>query len=288
MDEILNNKYLNEAGCTLKLTFTIATNIIKNYFIEDHYMKSIITFYKSKYLSSKRIYKLIINTAYLIANEFNKFTEQHTNISELSIYSILYILFILLCDETYEGRYYKNIFDKISIKYTFIELYNYLCKFNILYTYHFPFKYIILSSFLNFKYIENNVQYAIYVFHTTSYMQTLYLSLKNSSFTFFRKHRIYICEKYFNEYINLLIDHNIQTPFLYFFHFSNFSNNVKYFLNLKNRISRILYYSIVLLYESYTIYCSICCDDLHNYTQSELTNLINERFILNNKNEFFF
>jgi len=228
-------------------------------------------------LSNRRLSKLIINNIYLIFNEINDLITQRKQLADMSIHSILHLL------HDFVNRKNNNILEN---KYTFNEIYNCLCKFNILYTHKFAYKLcMLLYTFESLYSLDNET--VKYIYTTNKYFQNIFRSFENSSVIFLLVYKIYIPPQFITKYVKLLKQHNIQNPILYIFNNYNIDEtliNYKIISNIKKYISNQLYYHIILLISFYFFDMS----SQYNFITNKLKNIIFERIKLNNKFEEYF
>jgi len=295
MDEIHDNIYLNRKYfCYIEYTYTIIIHIINNGYIPDMYIEEIYKYSQSKYLSSRRIAKKILNSAKYAANEIIELFESKKTLSSLSFHSIIQLLYIiLLCNNnpyyvSIDEKYYI-LKEKIGNKYTINELYYHLCNFNIIYTCHFIYKLSFILSLINrTNYTKKHKFY--YELMSDTYIKNVYVSMKNSSITFWRKYHFTTFEQFIDIYTDLLVKHNINNPVLYIFNFCDLSiiNACTNIIRIKNSIRRTLYYNILLLFSNIYLYEIRDDDKLNILLQNEYANLIVERIKLYESYELYF
>jgi len=244
---------------------------------------------ESYYINNRRISKLILNISCKIVDELNKLIKQQKNISDLSEYSIMYLLTVIVDNRNHNIANFKNIYDTLIKRYTLDELYSQLSRFNILYTCHYKYKFCMLLVVHEEIRYQNENHGIKPTFITTDYFRNLYLSMKHISYTLYEKYNCYIHNNFYDMYMNLTITNNITNPSFYNLHLPG-KLLITDIQNIKNRINKQLYYNILLLYmykhRSY-IYTDTY-NQIYNYIQYELTNLISERIQLNDICKLYF
>ena len=262
-----------------------ASNIIIYNCLQRKSLQYIKQYNKSYCINNRRISKFVLNISHTIANEIIKLSKQQKNISDLSIYSIIYLLLTILKNR--HKKYNNKILDIITDIYTFEDIYLYLCNFNILYTYKFPFKLCFIFTLFDSYYL--NMKEIIYILETNNYFKNLYLSMKYISSSLYNIFIIRIIRYSRYIYTNLLIDNNINNPILYSCIMKKTTqNNYIDIINIQNRINKKLYYNILLYYLYINLINVIDQNEIHNYIQHELTNLILERIVLNDIYKIYF
>lgn len=284
----MNNKiiYIAKYDCFIHRILEAISNILESRYLNKRKRLYIKRYNKSYYVSNRRISKLIFNISRIVADEITDLYNKQKNISNLSVYSILYLLnFITIgnINRTCHTNEYNDIYDTLTKIYTFEELYSHLCRFNIQYTFHFQYKFcmlLVILELLNRR--QKNIYYQNFI--TTDYFKNVYVSMKYISYTLYYKYSICINKQFINTFLDLIIINNIHNPILYCYNLLTHDSYIQYIIYIKNNTTTIVFFNILLFY-MYKHYINI--SEIYDYIHSELTNLIHERIILNDTFELY-
>ena len=191
---------------------------------------------------------------------------------------------------TYKYRKYNIIRTYMNKYYTFIDIHKQLCKFDVLYTSHFSYKFKILVSIYDYSHYYSVKDDINYINDVNNSIKSIFISLNKCTITFYFKQQIYIPYTYVNEYINLLQQYYITNPIIYsyiYFYYLTYNTTGQININtikiIKKHISPLIYYNVIIFY-----FGSKYNYQIDEIIQNELFNMTCERIKLNSIYEIYF